>query len=1313
MKKRWHIAIIAAWFGFYPLYFQMSQVSADEMLDSGQEGQDFGTTMMLGGRALPSVQTGNPNAGAASDKSNFYIREFMPGSSIETYSQYSDTYDNPDSMQDLVKQSLKDVGHSGCRTTTFELKENRTILTITALTRTLVPEVDESGIPVLDYAGNPVYTHEDTPGSFDGSEIILNQKTIGVGETEKEIIVAPTVSTPGLVYKYDSAPFAAPADNSYFTYNHQLSPSGTITSFGNAADYWATKATLSPAGITPVVLTADLYRVKRVFSDSGSCAPDPSGCTLDGVSFCAEPGIGIADVFTYAKSYQAEGYELLYDSHYNNVKPPIDDPVLVEIAEKATGYVSPASVGEVLTGCSETIEYNYEEVSVHVEEIRTCHAIKELPDTSGCDGVRNTEFAYFGEQVVYTLEATDEATGLPYDLTGIPRAIGAVTVGEPAVNTWTETISDTLVRYTETISPFPGLPVDRLTTEHAIVGATGSITSYGEPADAWLTVGVVDPSSDRFEVTAKAYDVISNDFTGCEDYVDYVEDGLCTGSFVCTDQRPDCTTIDGVAFCASSGPAQGVAALMPDWQANVTVGADTGAACGYSAIENIDPAIADKMCWAVHGDPMTCDYLDETPECYIDAEGIERCPVFDISGMTNTISPAGYVDDCTALSAIPECTYVGIECSGCAEGLASGDCYSYTHKFDCGEDITSTVPTTMKYAEECGSIIRGLGTEFHNPTEERNGDLSRAVAAAEMVQMMQHDAICEETGEPPTDTTVACTIRIFSGEKQSCSDYIASGAGFSPDCCDQGMEAAAGTDAGAYLQLIYYGYKIAQFKAVQSALTGIPGVSGMVESFGSGWSQIKSGIGSTLRPVTSQLQGLMADIGSELGMAAAENTGAAMDLTGLLDVATSLMYQGISEIATAMGMSEGMVSMLVETTVTESGTTYAAGPLLGVIGIVFMIYSILKIIGHLVFKCEEEELRLGLERKVGNCHFVGDYCASDSIFGCVEDKSVFCCYKSPLARIISEQLRANQNIGGPYGEPEAPNCDGFTMEELAAADWDAIDLTEWIARLGQAGILPNNQAEMESRWGPDSSRTQRLTGEMGEPIKTDEERLNEEIRPHTADMTDNRRALGKEKVCFDPDDPSRMAWYGTVGTKINPPPPPEPVPPTTMTVSMRLENGFRYATSDPYMEYFSNLRHSFRTNSSISQICPSLMVEPCTIISPVSILTPPTLNFNELCSDGRNTTAMPLRYRIYRDDFGLTGWTGWVSGSVGSYGSATGPSCANDLEGYISYWGHLSGAMEVEFTLTTTHPPIVYGGDWGEVTDPEAFAEDADNCYDL
>lgn len=88
----------------------------------------------------------------------------------------------------------------------------------------------------------------------------------------------------------------------------------------------------------------------------------------------------------------------------------------------------------------------------------------------------------------------------------------------------------------------------------------------------------------------------------------------------------------------------------------------------------------------------------------------------------------------------------------------------------------------------------------------------------------------------------------------------------------------------------------------------------------------------------------------------------------------------------------------------------------------------------------------------GQCHYVGSYCHEKwPVGGCVQTKKTYCCFSSPLARIINEGGRPQ--LGITWGTPKAPNCRGFKPEEFQKIDFSKVDFSEWI----KLEVIPNVQ----------------------------------------------------------------------------------------------------------------------------------------------------------------------------------------------------------------------------------------------------------------
>ena len=84
----------------------------------------------------------------------------------------------------------------------------------------------------------------------------------------------------------------------------------------------------------------------------------------------------------------------------------------------------------------------------------------------------------------------------------------------------------------------------------------------------------------------------------------------------------------------------------------------------------------------------------------------------------------------------------------------------------------------------------------------------------------------------------------------------------------------------------------------------------------------------------------------------------------------------------------------------------------------------------------------------------------------------YCCFSSPLSRILQVQIRKQLKIG--WGSSEHPDCSGITPDTLHAVDWNRIDLSEWLALLKLQNKLPElnadtlKQLNLETLTGKDS-----------------------------------------------------------------------------------------------------------------------------------------------------------------------------------------------------------------------------------------------------
>jgi len=101
--------------------------------------------------------------------------------------------------------------------------------------------------------------------------------------------------------------------------------------------------------------------------------------------------------------------------------------------------------------------------------------------------------------------------------------------------------------------------------------------------------------------------------------------------------------------------------------------------------------------------------------------------------------------------------------------------------------------------------------------------------------------------------------------------------------------------------------------------------------------------------------------------------------------------------------------------------------------------------------CASREFDLAVRREIGSCSFAGTYCRR-RVFGvCLEKRESYCCYSSPM----SKMLRAHADGGTiRHGNARSPDCSGLSLERLASIDWETLDLSQLVGHMQEGGAFP-------------------------------------------------------------------------------------------------------------------------------------------------------------------------------------------------------------------------------------------------------------------
>jgi conjugal transfer mating pair stabilization protein TraN len=679
------------------------------------------------------------------------------------------------------------------------------------------------------------------------------------------------------------------------------------------------------------------------------------------------------------------------------------DAVLDDLGSLVAGFAD----------CTTTTTFTTGERTVHVPDYRTCERLPEQPKTT-CVATRVTAadsrtadvaLGVYGKDVNTfafdlndgswrLIEPSDGDTFDPPSVAGEVAALGGAFCAAGNwkvrhVGTWDWPAAPVVGSYDASYIPRV------LQTPTCGTGLAGQVQLDDDGGSNWYKYG----ARWRWQFTRLTDDHWEWNTAQCPEWVSRIDGAFCQGTVTCTlNPNSDCLTVAGETFCGAelvAPPASGTA---------------IGQGCAQ--------VTADIDCTGFNQGPMAC---------WTDPQGVEHCPV----------NAGGVTTDCTTLETDPACAFVRATCVDGAQA-ASGDCFVWEETWDCGG--AQAIPqVTRDSTLACAGPIRCLGTDCLDATPEQSDDFAKAAAALQTAQLMVLDSQCASTDAGGGHYDVhQCTV--FGGEAYDCKKAV----GGIVDCCGT----PDGISLADYLSLILAVGKL------DSALMGLdPGaaVRGAWETLRdpavSTWNAVTDSFASVANNLMGKTVADATDAAAELGLAGFKQAMTRQIAQWTLDVfgeaATNTLF------ATASGGAAAQGGALATDALQLGGTL---GMALSWVMTAYLVYTIAVILVKLLWECEQDEFELGAKRELKSCHYVGSYCASDVLGVCIERRKSYCCFTTPLARILNEQVRPQ--LGRSWGSAKHPDCAGLAVDELARIDWSRVNLDEWLAILAATGHYP-------------------------------------------------------------------------------------------------------------------------------------------------------------------------------------------------------------------------------------------------------------------
>lgn len=1086
--------------------------------------------------------TGRPTVGNVgnSSQSQVNIGEIVPGASMDT-SALEGAWDDPKSTQDITKKSRTFIQMNGCRQSTFKFLGTQVVATYQAFQGT-----GTSATPI-PYSG-----------------AITPYGALG-GERSAEV---PINSAANTWLRIHLTPFPYPTDHTYVVGDFGIRDAfgagtfsfDTYTGAGVAGEGFIPRVkSLNVTNGNLIQITASLWKVNREYTAkpaSGVCQPDPLAgtCKFDGYDVCDPYNQEeVAKLFAVdaAPSLNAvtDSFDVVRKS-LTKARPTKSDVLQMVNASKSVLNGTAGDVLSLFQGCQVDTRYSSSVSTVHLKDPRSCSNYRVGSDACSADKrfqlvllqsnarvgtitqyegatqVKVTNSFTFDFPTMSTPSARDQDIG-PVMINVLNPTTNLMEtkpkgywVQAPAIPPATESLwsyvetGERITRHLD-LTPFVLKPNEYVVGGMGAIDATLTLSSVGSPSNSWTPSAVVTPigTSNIAYVTADVYQVVLNEIAGCDDQRALAPAAgeirpFCQMNTTCTAPVSDCASSNGLTFCASSGPLSGIFELYPKW----------GGVWDESS---------KGQCQSIHVDAnSTCSIQDVSD------------PAVWQTNIGDKLSDGHqWKDNCAdqGLFNNQQCSLINFgTCQDGAKGK-DGTCYGYSITYDCGKSTTVTTGTSSPGETSCLTAVRCMGDECRNVKSESNNSFSKAAAAGQVVEMMQHDFKCQETNDKP-QAGVGCTPEVFNGRPLDCRTSIGASTTLVPDCCKQAQDIANGTDFIGWLTVAVQTWKLANTPMVANALANM-GVS-------SGWLKaIQNPVSLVSQPLMSGLATMGEDLGWQGLTDFAEDQLADEAMTNgsegvvsafeqkMLNYARDFLVENYPELALDMF---GSTAATDGTAAVLQGTAKEAVDVLSGLMTVYSIYSIAKLVGHLLYTCTEKENQLGVGIGTKSCTLIkgpngeGDYCSSKRTgIGCVERKKSYCCYSSPLARIIMEQARAQ--LGG-FGSQQSPNCQGLSPSELAGLNWNAIDLSEWVGILQEQGLLPKGAVEAENMYGMNANwaKVKGVTSGVSlgpDGLASTKDMVNARLGDKAGMFDNGREQLAGQRVCFDKQNPARGQWY--------------------------------------------------------------------------------------------------------------------------------------------------------------------------------------------
>lgn len=397
----------------------------------------------------------------------------------------------------------------------------------------------------------------------------------------------------------------------------------------------------------------------------------------------------------------------------------------------------------------------------------------------------------------------------------------------------------------------------------------------------------------------------------------------------------------------------------------------------------------------------------------------------------------GYSDNCALYTQNPNCTQIQSSCLDDDSARLSVDHNGTELMTECG--LKSVVyrckePQILKagdFKQEvvCATPLKDevpclglecVSDELPTITAQERSNRGQALGGIGLMAYMQDDMNCQ-----------AGVCQIFTGQDHTCRCGIKG----SFDCCSIKTQVTAQD----YIRLSSY---IMTLEAAAEL------VKQEVADFGS-WSAIGGGSGGLISSELDSLIGAYAKTGLE--------TVRSSYLQKLTTKTANLVEQLFGKGMRDRIFVEGAAGSA------SSGTTLHPDVLNSAQGLMqaYVAYKLAVAAYEVITACHTNEYETSMRLNMNSCLYLRSECDHKLLGRCLVRKRHYCCYNSPLARIVMAGLK-DQGYAGS-------DCRGISATELQNYDLGLIDFSEWNNMVSQSQLLPAETSNLDTITGSGSA----------------------------------------------------------------------------------------------------------------------------------------------------------------------------------------------------------------------------------------------------